>query len=159
MHSPWDRTDAPAAEAAQVFEYVFPSQPQTGAKIIGHIEGRTWHVPGASASPHPALIGRMQTWPSGQGAWPRLPQLVPCSPLDAVEHSPSWSTETLEECATHAVGYVRPSQPQTGRYSRVQIVVTGAHEPIASGTWHEAPRLQNSPSGQAIPAMPPQTRA
>ena|SRR6188508_92672 len=86
---------------------------------------------------------------------PAMPPHACCSPF---RHSPSYSTETPAPAAVHALAYVFPSHPQTGRNSRVQMTGLVLHIPCASGILHlPGPKSQYCfASGHAAPAMPPQ---
>ena len=45
-HAPFDATRTPLLMAMQLFVYVRPSQPHTGATMSGQIPGRDAQVPG-----------------------------------------------------------------------------------------------------------------
>jgi hypothetical protein len=51
-HRPGCLTDTPAAAATHGLPYVFPSQPQTGAKIFVQTSGFVSQTPVWSANPH-----------------------------------------------------------------------------------------------------------
>src|SRR5262249_60114654 len=71
--------------------------------------------------------------------------------------APSWSLETLAARRSQSLPYVCPSQPQTGRYSRVHICDIRAQVPSMSGALQRPTRWsQNSPSPQVTPTMVPQ---
>jgi hypothetical protein len=53
-------TLVPAAAAKHALSYVFPSQPHTGADCSVQLTGMVAQTPGASASPHRALDGKLQ---------------------------------------------------------------------------------------------------
>ena len=64
--APFDATEIPPRPATQAFEYVFPSQPHTGANSIVHMSGTGLQVPAMSAAPQCASIANEQYFLSGQ---------------------------------------------------------------------------------------------
>src|SRR5687768_10061356 len=115
-------------------------------------------IPGQSAPPRfgsqSSPGSSTHVLPPGQG----IPAIPPHACFSDFRHSPSCSIDTPAAAAVHAFPYVLPSQPQTGRYSRVQMLGLVLQTPCASGILHLLPKSQYwFASGQAVPAMPPQT--
>src|SRR5690349_13035249 len=86
------------------------------------------------------------------------PAKPPHEPPAGCAQAPSWRTLVPAMAAKHELSWVWPSQPQTGRSSRMQASGSGWQTPI----WSAAPQVaswsnwQYSSSPQVRPASPPQ---
>jgi hypothetical protein len=88
-HLPVAATLAPFDAAAQRFEYVFPSQPQTGSTTAGQTPGRATHSPAASHAPsgrrqssvaEQSVLARQVTAPRGMISARSPPPLITSAP-------------------------------------------------------------------------------
>lgn len=87
----------PAAAATHLFEYVLPSQPQTGLYSFVQAVGRFMHVASASAAPHEA--------PTSYAQYSSAAQVLPANPPHALPHAavvqfqlPPMQTQLLQSC-------------------------------------------------------------
>ncbi len=117
------------------------SQPQTGATSSGHSSGFFWHVPPASSAPH--CEGYAQYDPFEQSpCTPRVPHGLPSAMPSALSlaQAPLYEIEMLLRAATHALEYVFPSQPHTGKNTIVH----------RSGILSQLPAMSEAPQWASI---------